>query len=165
MSGGYGGEKAMIAAIERATGRPALTTADCLLMAFDAIGVRRLVFISENHPAGYEEKKRFLVDAGYEILGGCGASLVSDQSCTTPPAFWADLARAHRDDAADACFLSCANIQAIDVIEELEADLGRPVLTSNQVALWAAVRTLGIDDALPGLGRLGALRKAARQPA
>ena len=165
MSGGYGGEKTMKDAIEGATGRPALTTADCLMMAFDALGVRRFVFISENHPEGYEEKKQFLLDAGYEILGGSGAGLVSDQSCTTPPAFWADLARQHRDDRADAYFISCANIQAIDTIEELEEELGRPVLTSNQVALWASVRKIGIDDPMPGLGRLGASRLAETQPA
>ena len=36
----------------------------------------------------------------------------------------------------------------------LEAELGRPVVTSNQAALWCALRTAGIADAIPGLGRL-----------
>jgi maleate cis-trans isomerase len=49
-----------------------------------------------------------------------------------------------RNDAADAYFISCANIQSIDVIEDLERVLNKPVVTSNQAALWCALRTLGI---------------------
>jgi maleate isomerase len=165
MSGGYGGEMEMVAAIERATGRPGLTTANCLMMAFERIGAKRLVFISENDAAGYDEKKQFMQAAGMEIVGGRGAGLVSDESCVTPPAFWADIAREERADNADSYFISCANIQAIDTIETLEAELGKPVLTSNQVALWAAVRSVGIDDTLAGLGQLGACPLPARKVA
>ena len=44
----------------------------------------------------------------------------SDVYCTTPPEFWRDAALKLSDDRADAYFISCANIQSIDVIEELE---------------------------------------------
>ena len=30
----------------------------------------------------------------------------------------------------------------------------RPVITSNQAALWCALRTLGLSDMIPGLGAL-----------
>ena len=66
---------------------------------------------------------------------------------------------------AEAVFISCANIHAIDAIEEIEAALGCPVVTSNQVVLWHALRTAGINDALPGLGRLGAIAEAPAQAA
>ena len=59
-----------------------------------------------------------------------------------------------KDDRADAYFISCANIQSIDVIENLERDLKKPVVTSNQAALWCALRTLGFSDVVPGLGSL-----------
>ena len=47
----------------------------------------------------------------------------------TPARFWYDLAVSMRDDAAEAYFLSCANIQAMDVIEELERTLLAPAVT------------------------------------
>jgi maleate isomerase len=50
-------------------------------------------------------------------------------------------------------FVSCTNYRTFEVIERLEADLGKPVVTSNQATLWDALRTLGVDDDLP-LGRL-----------
>ncbi|MFC1817094.1 hypothetical protein ACFL0M_14430 [Thermodesulfobacteriota bacterium] len=155
MSGGFGAEQGIIAAMERVTGRPALTTATCLMAALTALGARRLVFISENPEPGHAKKRQFLVDAGYDIVAERAAGLTgSDESCTTPPAFWADLARGLRTPKADVYFISCANIQAIHVIEELEAELNRPVVTSNQVALWHALRTVGISDEIAGLGQL-----------
>lgn len=163
MSGGYGGEREVIEVIERATGgRPALTTATCLMTALETLGAKRLVFISETGEDGHGKKRDFLADAGYDIIADKPACLSgSDESCVTPPAFWADLARGMKNPDAEAYFISCANIQAIDVIEELEAVLDRPVVTSNQVALWHSLRTAGIMDDLPGLGRLGRCKEPA----
>lgn len=36
----------------------------------------------------------------------------------------------------DALFLSCTNLRTLDVIDEIEARLGLPVLSSNQVLAW-----------------------------
>jgi len=40
------------------------------------------------------------------------------------------------------------------VIEALEHDLGRPVVTSNTGALWHCLRQSGLRDAVPGFGAL-----------
>jgi maleate cis-trans isomerase len=61
---------------------------------------------------------------------------------------------AMRRDDADAYFISCANIRATDVIEQLERELNKPVVTSNQAAFWSSLRMAGIKDDVPALGRL-----------
>jgi maleate cis-trans isomerase len=71
-----------------------------------------------------------------------------------PPQLWFDVTLALQRDDADAYFISCANIHSIDVIEDLEQRLGKPVVTSNQAAIWCALRTAGVTDDVPGLGRL-----------
>ena len=163
MSGGFGAEREVMETISRATGgRPALTTATCLMTALETLGAKKLVFMSETGEDGHDRKREFLKAAGYELVGDKPADLAgSDESCITPPAFWADLARTMQTPDAEAYFISCANIQAIDVIEELEAEFDRPVVTSNQVALWHSLRTAGITDDLPGLGRLGRCKEPA----
>ena len=84
----------------------------------------------------------------------------SDVYCTTPPEFWFDAVRAMKTGDCDAYFISCANIHSIDVIADLEAELDRPVVTSNQAALWCALRTAGIRDEVSELGRLGTMELA-----
>jgi len=155
MSGGVEGEKQVIRTMAASSGRPALSTASCLMTALAALGARRLVFVSETGQAGHDKKRAFLEEAGYDIVADRAAALAgSDAYCTTPPEFWFDFVRAQRNRRAEAYFVSCANIHSIDVISALESELGRPVVTSNQVALWCALRTAGIDDAVPALGRL-----------
>ena len=45
--------------------------------------------------------------------------------------------------AADALFISCTNLPTYDVIPQLEAELRMPVLSANQVTMWAALRAMG----------------------
>ena len=164
MSGGVDMDKRVVAEIEKITLPPALSTASALNDAFATLGARRLVFISETRQDDHDKKLAYLREAGYDIVADKAASLAgTDAYCVTPPRFWYDLGVALRHDSADAYFLSCANIHAIDVIEDLERALGKPVVTSNQ-ALWCALRKAGIGDAVAGLGALRFGTPASRLP-
>ncbi len=155
MSGGPAKEKEVLAAIEATTGRPALSAASSLMSAFAAIGARRLAVISENEPASHAKKVGFLRDAGFEIVADKAADLAgTDVYCTTPSDFWFDAATEIRDDRAQAYVFSCANLHTMEFIPALEAKLDRPVISSNQAALWCALRTVGIKDNVTSLGRL-----------
>jgi maleate isomerase len=63
---------------------------------------------------------------------------------------------AHKVDSpdADAVFISCGALRSIHVIDELEEELGKPVVTSNQAMMWDVLGLAGIDDPIPGYGRL-----------
>ena len=43
---------------------------------------------------------------------------------------------------AEAIFVSCTNLATYDVIAPLEAELGKPVITANQVTMWAMLEAL-----------------------
>ena len=54
----------------------------------------------------------------------------------------------------DAVFLSCTNLRTLDIIAPAEAQLGKPVLTSNQALAWHMLRNAGIEGAGPEFGAL-----------
>ena len=54
----------------------------------------------------------------------------------------------------DAVFISCTNLKALSIIEELEAKLGKPVISSNQALGWHCLHLAGIEDQLPNYGNL-----------
>lgn len=56
--------------------------------------------------------------------------------------------------ACDAVFLSCTNLRALEVIDEIEAALGRPALSSNQVLAWHLGRLAGFADRCARIGRV-----------
>jgi maleate cis-trans isomerase len=49
-------------------------------------------------------------------------------------------------------------LPTLDVLEPLERDLGKPVISSVQASFWQALRLAGVRQAIPGFGRL--LREA-----
>jgi maleate isomerase len=50
--------------------------------------------------------------------------------------------------------LSGTGLPTVAVLEMLERDLGKPVISSNQACLWHALRLAGVREAIPGFGRL-----------
>jgi maleate isomerase len=54
----------------------------------------------------------------------------------------------------DAIMLACGNWFTMEVIDKLEQKTGKPVLTTNQVSLWGALKILGHINTLPGYGVL-----------
>ena len=59
-----------------------------------------------------------------------------------------------RSNMVDAVFLSCTNIRALDIIKEMESELGTPVISSNQALGWHCLRLAGVEDRLSRFGSL-----------
>lgn len=155
MADGPEGERRILEAVQRAGAPRIATTSTAVRAALDACGAKRIALVTPYDKHKTEEEIEFLQAAGHEIASAKGYELAnSDAYCTTPASAWRERVLAARNPAADVYFLSCANIQAIGIIEELEAELGRPVLTSNQVVIWDALARLGLARASGGPGSL-----------
>jgi maleate isomerase len=50
--------------------------------------------------------------------------------------------------------VSCTNLRTAEVIEDAEARLGKPVISSNQALFWHIRKLAGLPVANNGLGRL-----------
>jgi maleate isomerase len=155
MEGGKAGEEQILATLARAGASHATTTITAIQRAFEACEARRIVLITPYSAGTTEHEAEFLRQAGYDVLTAKGFALAgSDAYCATPPQFWRDraLEAAHPD--ADAYLISCANIVVFGVIEELEARLARPVVTSNQAVIWDALRLIEWRETRGCPGRL-----------
>jgi maleate isomerase len=161
MEGGRAGEDQILATLACAGASRATTTITAIQRAFDALNAKRIVLITPYSASTTEHEAEFLRQAGYDVLSAKGFALAgSDAYCATPPRFWRDRAiEAARPDA-DAYLISCANISVFGVIDELEARLERPVITSNQAVVWDALRLIGWRDLRDCLGRLFATTSA-----
>jgi maleate isomerase len=153
--GGAAGEDEILATLAR-TGAPhATTTITAIQRAMDALAAKRIVLLTPYGAGTTEHEAEFLRDAGYDVLSAQGFALAgSDAYCATPLGFWRDRTLAAARPDAEAYLISCANIAVFDVIEELEARLARPVVTSNQAVIWEALRLLGWQDRRGCPGRL-----------
>ena len=62
--------------------------------------------------------------------------------------------RSHVPSSAQAVFIGGNALRAIGVIAALEEDLGRPVLTANQVSLWYALRRADAEVRVDDYGQV-----------
>jgi maleate isomerase len=59
-----------------------------------------------------------------------------------------------RSDRVDTVFISCTNLRALSILEELENELDKPVISSNAALGWHCLRLAQINARLPQYGRL-----------
>ena len=155
MGSGKAAETQMVAAIGKATGLAATSTASGIVAAFRALAAPRVVLLSPYTQAINDHEKRFLTEHGIDVLRDRGLELpMPEGMCGATPDVWVQSVLDMRDPKADAYFITCTNVQSMEAIEELEQRLGKPVVTSNQAALWHALRLSGIGDTIRGLGQL-----------
>ena len=152
------------ARIEAKAGVAAVTAAGALVEALADLGVRSVGFCSPYTERLNSEAGDFLAASGFGVVHGAyiGEDLDNyGQGALMPDAVFDLGVRADHVDA-DAVVLSCTDMRAVEVIERLEDALDKPVVTSNQAIMHAAIKRLGLPDRVPGaLGR--AVHIKARQ--
>lgn len=108
---------------------------------------------------------RFLHDKGFEVLDIQGLNLETGiEFGTVTPGYWKRFALEIDRPDADAIFLSCGGIRALEVVDEIEQAAGKPVITSNQAQMWSCLRRAGVSDAIDGFGRIFRREGRSLQP-
>lgn len=152
---GLGYDRELIRRIETVTGKPATTTSTALIEAIRHLRVKQVVLGS-----AYDDKvnaiaKSFLEASGITVLDAKGLDLVDNLVVGRLDAETAYvLAKEVDRPDAEAVVLACTNWRTMDVIDRLEQELGKPVISTTQVSVWAALRKIGVADGVPGYGRL-----------
>lgn len=152
---GKGYDRELIKRIEDASGKPATTASTALLEAMAVLGVRRLVIGSPWTEAIDKITAGFIEANGFEVLYHEAMGLVRNNEVgrLDPGTAYNMGRRVDRPDA-DAVMLSCGNWWTMSIVERLERDIGKPVLTTNGVSIWAALRILKGYPSVEGYGRL-----------
>ena len=153
--GGLAGEARLVAAMEDAGAPTAVTTSGALLIALRQLGITRIAAVTPYTEDLTEGLGTFLGEAGVEVVATAGLGLTSE-IWTVPYETTSDLVRDTDTPEAEAIFVSCTNLPTYDVITALEQDLGKPVLTANQVTMWSALTLAGRAAVGPGQRLLAA---------
>jgi maleate isomerase len=153
---GIGYDRQLIERITGATGKPATTASTGLLEALRALKVHRIAFGASWSKAVNVTAVKFLEENSVEVVAADALGVVRNQEIgLLEPETARDMARRIDRPDAEAIMLGCGNWRATEVIDEIEQELGKPVLTTNQVSLWHA---LHITNA-PPLSRYGRLMR------
>jgi len=154
MENGLAHEAAIVEIIEQASGCPTLTTAQAITQALNHFAIKKLVLISPYVQATNEHEVHYLKEAGYTVVHELGLGLESHGYSAVTPEEWKRIVRENARADADGYFLSCTNTRMIEAVPEIEREMDKPVISSNQATLWACLKRLGISHSNNSLGRL-----------
>ncbi|OLM19220.1 MULTISPECIES: hypothetical protein [unclassified Pseudonocardia] len=146
---GADGERALRRVLLDAGAPQAVTTAGSLVDACAALGVDRLALATPYVDDLTAKLEGFLAAHGVTSVNRHGLGLLGRIWHVTPDEVVRAVRAADHPDA-EAVFVSCTNLPTYDVIAVLERELGKPVLTANQVTMWAALGAIGLDAVGPG---------------
>lgn len=146
----------VIARLEKASGKPVTSTSKACLEAFETLGAHRIILTTPYVQATNDREVAYLKSHGIEVLSETGAGIAGDGGAmlAIEPAEWHRRVRAQDEPDAEACFISCTAVRSVEAIAPIEAELDKPVVTSNQAMVWHALRRMGIAERPAGYGRL-----------
>ncbi|MFT0168590.1 aspartate/glutamate racemase family protein [Paraburkholderia mimosarum] len=151
------GETKVFARIREARSEIACTTPiTAALAALSALGVRRVALLTPYVRTINDFMRDYIEARGVAVTRMASFEHADDNEVARIDAnsIRSAIEELARHDDADAVFVSCTSLRVAALVPELEAAVGKPVLSSNYAMAWHALRLAGVLDSEPQLGRL-----------
>lgn len=162
---GQDGENQLLANMRKEAGSvPVTTTSTGVREALRALKIRRVVVGTPYQPVVNERLRSYLTSQGHEVVRlervyhGPGNSCDEDlKMMTIPRQEMLEFMLGLDHPEADGMLIACTGLAAAKLVAEVEAKIGKAVVTSNVAAMWHALTISGIRAIRKGFGRLGSL--------
>jgi maleate isomerase len=151
---GLGYDKAIAQKIAETSGCSAVTTSTAVVDALKALKIEKLGLATPYIEEVVEKEVDFLSKSGFKVVSTQSLGIRENlQIGKLSPNDAKILAEKSDSNLAEAVFISCTNLQTFTVLPTLEAQLNKPVVSSNSATLWASMKHLK-TKAPVNLGRL-----------
>jgi maleate isomerase len=152
---GFDAEAALASRLSALLRIPVLATCASAVLALRTLGAERVALV---HPPWFGAEliglgAAYFQSTGFDVVSSASAALSQDPRRIDAAAVYEWTSRNVGGDA-EAVFIAGNGFQAAGAIGALEATLGRPVLTANQVLLWNLLAETGATCEVGGYGRL-----------
>jgi len=151
---GLGYDQELIRKIEELTDIPATTTSTAVVSALKELGVKTICVATPYMEELNAKAKVFLESHNFNVINIKGLGCRGPETADVPARQVYALAKEVFRSNADALFISCTDFRTLDVLDALEHDLKKPVVSSNQATMWMMLRKVGIGESIKGYGTL-----------
>jgi len=147
--------QAVASKVEHDTRHPATTAATATIEALKACGAQRVAVATPYVDRIHAYVVPFFEAMGLEVVAHRNLNVQNSLDLWRLPgeevmAF----ARSVDVPEADALCIVATDLPTATIIQTLETELGKPVVTTNQAILWKCLTLAGVPDSVSGYGRL-----------
>lgn len=146
-------EAELLARLQEASGIRIVTAFGSVARALQRLGVSRIALGAPYARETMLQGKAHLEAHGLEVVNCenlAGVTNIYDE--TAERAY--RLARSIDSNEVEAVFLTGTGMPTLPVLQALEEDLGKPVISSASAMMWNALRLSGVGQPIAGYGRL-----------
>lgn len=152
-------DRNIIEKMQKITGVPSTTMANAVVEALREIGAKRILLVCPYNKEIVKAELSYLQKLGFDVVHHKGLGLSNTDKIyeTTPWETYNLVIEAFKEGPsgnADAIFVSCGGLRAVEIIEYVEKSTGLPCITSNQANAWHCLKLAGIQDPIFGFGTL-----------
>jgi maleate isomerase len=153
--GGYGHDQVLIKKMRERNGNvPTTTTSTSVIDALNKLGIKKVSVAMPYLEDVSRAAVKFVEDSGFKVVTAKWLNKTGKAIQELSKETLYHLAREVDDTESEAVFISCTNLHTFEIIDKLECDLQKPVITSNQATIWNMLRLAGINDKIEGYGQL-----------
>jgi maleate isomerase len=154
---GPGSDREILRLVRGITPTPASTVLTAVSRGCQALGLKRVVMASPFPEDQDERLVKFLAHDGIDVVDfrglGCpNANVIWQLPPETGYELSMELLRKHPD--VDGVYLPCNKWRTVTVIDRIEKESKKSVITNTQAWTWEALRHMGIKNPISGYGRL-----------
>jgi maleate isomerase len=146
-------EADLVARLEKSTGTRVVTAFGSVMRALERLNVRKLALGAPYSRETTLQGKAHLETHGLHVVNFDNLKGVTNIYDETAERAYR-LARLVDTAEAEAVFLTGTGMPTLPVLEALEQDLGKTVISSASAMMWHALRLAGVRQPIPGYGRL-----------
>ena len=159
------GEERIMGILKKANaGAIPTTVMTGVVRALRAFAAKKIMVVTPYVDAVNEHVRKFISGKGFEIAAFHSLGIEDNSDIDrVDPQFIREFVRGLDVSGVDAVALVCGAMRTMDIVGQLEKDLGVPVVASNQAQMWDCLRLCGVDDDFPAYGRVFSLNAAAHK--
>jgi maleate isomerase len=149
-------EREVVKKIEALTNVPATTSIVAAMEALRALSVRRVGLVNPYPSELNDAVVAFMNDHGFEVEAviSLGSDFTRIGNVSQADVYAAAKQVVKRSPKLEARYLPCPQFPALDVLDNLESDLGIPAVGHLSSEIWMAFKTLNIRTPIRGFGKL-----------
>ncbi|MFZ7103305.1 MAG: maleate cis-trans isomerase family protein [Peptococcaceae bacterium] len=138
-----------------AGGIPCITTSAAVCTALNYLHIKKLTVVTPYVDEVNDRARSYLEEKGLEIMQIRGLGLAYDSEIDRQ-----DLETVYRFTGesdvkeSEAVLILCTGLRSIPILDFLEQDLGKPVISAVQATFWNCLRIAGVQDKIRGFGSL-----------
>ncbi len=155
--GGPGYDQTLIERIEKASGSPATTTITSVLEILKDLGIKKIAMAGPYIDPILDIEVKFFKSHGIKVLSVKGLQLLKttqywDYYMSPYQAYKVGKEAAKAAPGADCLFITCMMTTILGVADQLEQEIGMPVISSPSATLYNILKKLGIPDPVSNYG-------------